>query len=747
MPDTSFVQRREVWGSEKIGRVRFMWATGVIVLVISLAVALLRFYRLSELPQGINSGEAANAMDALGVLKGDHAVFFAEKVEGREGMVVYAMALFIALLGRTELALHLPSALASAGTVFFVFWLGLVLFGKDAVGRWAAPWRGLLIGGIGAGLLAVSLGQTIIGRTAYRPPFLPLFLVPCILFLWEGWTLRSRLRVVLAGVCAGLLPYTYIPARFTPILFLLFGLSLVLSFKRSEGGVMGVLPSVSTSRVRAELRLAGTFVGVSVIVAAPILLYFALNPENFDSRTGRLSVFEPAFSPRGPLYAFLSNSWYHLLAFGIRGDPFWRHNFAEQPMLNLWEAFFFWLGVGIAVRHWQRPAYRLLLLWLVVLIAPALLSTDRSVGFEGPNTLRMIGAVPAVYLLIGLGIWETLNLFSTRFRVLGLGENFSHPGSGKRPAIVASAIVGVLVLAQGTVTFRTYFRDWAAAPEVFAAYHQEWTDLARVLNEQARTADEVYLLPYNDADRPFGFDYLYQGAAPAHVVVATTAHNLAQKIESTLAAREVNSTVHYVDWNDNYILIENGDEHLSGVLNKYGRYLGTVQYQSFQIHSYADINLNPLWTLYDLLEPLTVHYDGGISLLGIALGQGTKQLSTLRTPKLGENRSLWLALQWQVAPELDIDYSASLRLYDDSGAAVFQEDVVLKNAQPAPTSHWSAGEQVDTFFYLNLPAELVPSEYELRLLVYDFETLKPTVELGVWEPEKALARLRLDGGE
>ncbi len=44
---------------------------------------------------------------------------------------------------------------------------------------------------------------------------------------------------------------------------------------------------------------------------------------------------------------------------------------------------------------------------------------------------------------------------------------------------------------------------------------------------------------------------------------------------------------------------------------------------------------------------------------------------------------------------------------------------------------------------LKIPAELSAGEYELRMVVYDFETLVPTVEIGVWEPEVTLARLRL----
>jgi len=317
--------------------------TGVTLLALALAVFLLRLHRLGEIPEGIDAGEGANGVDALRVLQGEHAVFFPDKFQGREGMVVYAMALAIYLFGRTELALHLPTALASAGTVFVVFWLGRVLFGTDESGNRAARWRGLFIGGAGAGLLAVSLGQTIIARTAYRTTFLPLLLALCVVLLWKGWKRCSHWHVVLAGVSAGLLPYTYIPARFTPFLFLLFGLSFVLSFRKREDGLKRAIPFIDTSRKRAELTLAALFSVVAVIVALPMLIHFALNPEHFVSRASLLFIFDPTLSQGEPLGAFLINLWHHLLAFGFRGDPYWRNNFAGQPMLNPWETFSFWL--------------------------------------------------------------------------------------------------------------------------------------------------------------------------------------------------------------------------------------------------------------------------------------------------------------------------------------------------------------------------------------------------------------------
>ena len=129
--------------------------------------------------------------------------------------------------------------------------------------------------------------------------------------------------------------------------------------------------------------------------------------------------------------------------------------------------------------------------------------------------------------------------------------------------------------------------------------------------------------------------------------------------------------------------------------------------------------------------------------MGFALGQGTEQLSSNQQFDLDGDRSWWVVLQWQTAPGLEAVYSISLRLHDAEGSMVYQQDAVLENFVPSPTNRWQAEELVDTLHFLEFPSELPSGEYELRLVVYDFETLKPTVELGVWEPEATLTRLQL----
>jgi len=699
-------------------------ATGWVLLILAIAVVWLRLSLLTESPPGFFFDEGAHGLDAIRVLQGKHTVFFSGN-NGREGLVVYAAALSVASLGRTPLAIRLPTALASASTVFVVLWLGRLLFGQDERGR-ATPWRGLLIAGVGAGLLGVSLNWTILGRIAFRANFLPLLLGLCLALSWSGWRQRSLWQIALAGVCAGLLPYTYIAARFTPFLFILFGLSFLFPFGH-----------ISRQKIQSALPQLGVFVAVAGLVAAPILIFFALHPELFVSRSGHLWIFSQLRSQGEPVRALLGNVWVHLLPFGFHGDPNWRHNFASLPMLNPWEAFFFWLGAGISVWRWQRiPAYRLLLIWLGVMLLPAVLAKGE---VPGPNTLRMMGAAPAIYLLIGVGMWETLQFIATQ----RLAARFVLENKIGIAVILGSAASGLIIF-QGIATYHAYFREWASDPETLRSHGADWTELAEILNAQASETETVYLLPQAGSSEHYGFEFLYSGTTPARVLDSTLP-TLPEETRATLSSVDQLSTVKVVDWKTDAPWAEKGDRNIILLMGKYGEYVGSEEFDSFHIHTYTNIKLDPPWSFFEQLEPLTVRYDGGIELQGLALGLGEEQLPSRQLFNLGQARSLWIALQWQTDPSLEVDYAISMRLYSSEGALFFQRDVVLGNQDHARTSQWSAAEVVDTVYNLDFPSELPSGEYELRLIVYDTETLTPTVEIDVWEPELVLARFRLAG--
>ena len=170
-----------------------------------------------------------------------------------------------------------------------------------------------------------------------------------------------------------------------------------------------------------------------------------------------------------------------------------------------------------------------------------------------------------------------------------------------------------------------------------------------------------------------------------------------------------------VEWKAGYIGVWSDTGGIAFLLNKYGHYLNSVEYDDFHIHTFTDFSLQHSWTFYEYLEQFTVDYDGGIALGGVALGQGEDQLSSRQLLDPGRDRPLWMALQWKTVPGLDVDYAISLRLYNDEGERAYQEDYVLWDREHLPTSYWSGDVPVDTLALLAIPANLPAGNYELRL--------------------------------
>ncbi len=266
--------------------------------------------------------------------------------------------------------------------------------------------------------------------------------------------------------------------------------------------------------------------------------------------------------------------------------------------------------------------------------------------------------------------------------------------------------------------------------------------LARVLDQNPPEDDAAYLLPGFQNHRSVRYHLLSQGLSPAHVIPMDTP-NLAQIVHDALLQSSEAALVRVVEWKSESRWIDDDAQPLAFLLTKYGRYLHSRDYIDFRVHNYTDISFEPPWILYEQLDALAIEYDGRIKLQGLALGHDAEQLSFGQLLDLGQERSLWGVLQWRTEPGQEIDYAISLRLYNDEGARTFQQDAVLWNPGHQPTSYWTAGEPVDTMTLLHFPPDLPPGDYELRMVVYNFETQVPTVQVDVWEPETTLARLRL----
>ncbi len=397
--------------------------------MVLLVAAGLRLWQLGDWPPGLYRDEAFNGLDALGVLAGQHALFF-DANNGREPAYIYLTAAAIGLLGRSVLALRLGAALAGIATTFLTYLL-------------ARSWFGWRAGLLAAWLWAVTLWPLHLSRIGLRAVLLPAALA---LAFWLGtcaYRRHDRRWWLLAGLAYGATFYTYLAARFTPIV-----LALLLSYLL-----------LNRPRERHRLRVAVLWGGLGAgLILLPLALLAAQQPELIMGRAGQVSVFSESVNEGDPWGTLLRHTGRTLGLFLLRGDDIGRHNPPGRPLFDLLMALPFLAGLLWALRHWRRPAAAALLLWVAVMLGPTLLAED------APHFLRAVGILPAALLLPALGLsklWDWPKLAGALRHGL------------------------VLILAAGTLIVTAVdYRNYVRAPETAYLFEAG----ARTLAEEAQRA-------------------------------------------------------------------------------------------------------------------------------------------------------------------------------------------------------------------------------------------------------------------
>ncbi|MBE2239731.1 MAG: glycosyltransferase family 39 protein [Caldilineaceae bacterium] len=396
------------------------------LLVLLLVAFFLRIYHLASAPPGMHFDEGANGVDALRVWQGVTPLFFPAN-NGREPLYIYLTSLFVGVLGNNTLALRLPAAFAGTVAVATTFALGRRLLDER-------------VALIGAGFIAVTFWTVSLSRIAYRANlFLALFPIWLLLF----WRCRNRTDLrpyLLAGLALGGMQYTYIAARFAPLLLIV----LAVDWRRT----------LRWRGVATTLLTAG-------VVAAPLALAIYLNPAAGFQRSEQVWL----FSRPEPLALFWLQFTEHLKLFGLTGDPIWLHNLPGRPPVSWFVAPFFVIGAGFSLRH---PAPRALLWTVLVMIWPGILAVSGTP--LPPNHLRVLVIAPAVFLLAGYGITR---LF------------------GERRAGWALLIGLLLVTTDGALSFRDYAR-WQGARETFEQYDADMLNVAHAIDANP---DTFYVIP------------------------------------------------------------------------------------------------------------------------------------------------------------------------------------------------------------------------------------------------------------
>lgn len=457
---------------------KFLYAA--LVIFILFFGVFIRFWKLDSIPPGMQYDEAFNGLNALQAIEtGNYKVFYPENY-GREAFHINVESIFIRNFGAESFALRMTNGI----------WGSLTLLGFFLLLRRLkfSPLATIL----GTFMITFSFWHLNFSRTCYRAIMVPLLITWLSYFFFQGFYSEKKkwLFFMLSGALTGLGLHTYIAFRVAPLIVIFVVIALFLSQK---------------DFIKQYHRLAIIYIVSALVVALPILVYFYQHPTDFSGRSEAVSVFN-APNMKFP-QAFTTSLLAHLQSFYLVGDTNPRHNYPGQPTIPVAWSILFSLGFIISLKEIivyltkriqakikkqpELPAVTQLLypsilgqsiFWIMLI--PGVLS------IEGiPHALRMIGAIPGVFLLCIIPFEYVLNLYKhiQKSRTFNLKP--------WRWNILRASLLGIIVIVilSGFSQVNTYFNIWSKDPRVLGAFERKQFDLGRLI-KQLPTKQHNYLI-------------------------------------------------------------------------------------------------------------------------------------------------------------------------------------------------------------------------------------------------------------
>lgn len=228
----------------------------------------------------------------------------------------------------------------------------------------------------------------------------------------------------------------------------------------------------------------------ALLIAAPLLWYFATHPAQFSARAASVMVWAYLDTPAAVLAELGRNLLRVLGFFCCTGSPNAIFGLPGAPGLAPWLTPFLLLGLISAFKNWRNFFYRLVALWWLIGIFPSV------IAIEAPHPLRMIVALPATAILVALGFAYVSRVTCHVSRLMPHTSHLTPHASHLTP----HALPFLLVLATIPFTFSAYFIEWPRLPVTQGIYDYGAVAIRDAVLTYADPARPIYLplVRYND---------------------------------------------------------------------------------------------------------------------------------------------------------------------------------------------------------------------------------------------------------
>jgi len=456
-----------------------------LLLIIAVA-SFFRLWQLGLIPPGLHPDQAANGLDALLILGGQHSPFF-ERGQGREALYLYLLAGSIGLFGIGIWQTHLVSALIGILTVIFTWFLAKKLFNTR-------------VAFFTSFFLASSAWHITLSRTGFRAILIPL--LSTLFFYFTYLTLKETSKkkriifAVLSGISFGLGFYTYISFRMMPAIV----------------GFLMVVLLLTNRRIYKYFwkEIIISFFS-AILTLLPLIIYFINHPASFVGRSGAVSIFNPDLNQGNLIGTFWEVLKKTFWMFFTDGDLNWRHNVSGFSVLDPLVSSLFLMGFFISlliiiqrftplevigqgeknkthksltgfikIKSLENKSpndylkYLLLIILFLGMLVPEVLSVE---GI--PHGLRAIGVIPAVFFFPAI----TINF---------LWERINHFLKNRNNKIFLGLILGIALIISLFYNYNLYFGISANSPGFYYAYRGDLTAVSNYLNER-NLKEKTYL--------------------------------------------------------------------------------------------------------------------------------------------------------------------------------------------------------------------------------------------------------------
>jgi 4-amino-4-deoxy-L-arabinose transferase-like glycosyltransferase len=648
----------------------------LLLTLITLLAAFLRFYRLDATPPGFHYDEAYEALEAWRVMTraGYHPIFFAGNF-GVEPLFVYLTSLSFRLFGASPQAMRGVAALIGTLTVPLIYGLGVELVKWRAGAAAATPLFAALV-------LAIMRWHITFSRVGIEPVLIPLELTVILWAFWRGMRTHSLAAWAAVGIATGLGLYTYPAGRLFPLVVIVLLLLVALQHRELlRDNFRGIL-------------VAGA---VGLVVIAPIAWNWAQHPDQLLLRSGQIA----AGVGDNPQSSSLGNVVATLAMFNFRGDLDPRNNIPGAPVLDVLMSIPFFIGLLVALRHWRSPIWTGFLLTGLVMLLPTILSEF------APHFRRALGAAPIVAVLCGAGLGAILGSARETARST-TPIPWRIAASGADPADAAASIarlqrigratvVAAIIIGSAILSVTGYYLTWGRNPALFYAYDEGLWEIGRYGLEHPRggpllvtprsTEDMTLAFAWRNGSPARHFDGRHALIVPAAVLAGGTA---------------------------SYAIIEHEDYRSAGLLQEL--FPGTQEAATFADRSgetYARVLAVPT---------------------GSTLARAPRNAVTARWPSIGlqgydtnldtyrPGEIVYLQLWWLPEDVPTTDWTVFTHIIGPprAGGAVLWAGSDSRPGQGSiPTTAWQPGDLILDEYQIRLPLDMPPGEYQIEVGLYD----------------------------